>query len=102
MDGRGEVRGGMDQGMNDDWNGEDRRSPDATLNALQIIRSELEERDRRLHYRIEKLYDEQSETKEKIARWETSAAVIRWAAITTVGILGALATTYDWLKEHMK
>lgn len=84
------------------WDGIDRRKTPHRYEVLEMIREELEERNELLMARLDKLAENQVEIKAKIQQWETGAAIVRWLAISTVGVVSALMAAVDWIKDHVR
>lgn len=84
------------------WDGTDRRKSPYHYEVMDMIREEMEDRDEKILRRLEVMSDNQDEIKKKIQQWETGASIVRWMAISTVGIVSATMAAIDWIKVHVK
>lgn len=84
------------------WDGIDRRKAPYHYEVMEMIREEMEERDERILRRLETMTTNQESIKKKIDQWETGAAIVRWMAISTVGVVSVIMASIDWIKEHIR
>jgi hypothetical protein len=92
------MHGGMGSTMNDEWQGEERRTMPHEYQLREIIRDEL----RPIRYQQEQLRKEQAEITTKILEWELGAKWFRVFIIATVGLVTTGAAVYEWLRAHIK
>lgn len=72
------------------WTGHDQNIP-TPHEVRELVRKELESRDEKI-----------AELEKEVDRWRTASTVVRWGAITAMGLISAGATVWDWVKEHIR
>lgn len=68
---------------------------------FERLRQELELHEQRIAKRLETLERSQRAVERKIDRWETGGTVLRWAVIAIMGAVTALASVFEWAKQHL-
>lgn len=72
------------------WEGPDQTIP-TPHEVRELIRKELESRDQKI-----------TALELEVDRWKTASTVVRWGVITTMGVISAGATVWEWAKEHIR
>jgi len=89
-----------------DWNGQERRAQptcETTHDRLmRDLRGWLEERDAKLHERIDELQERQYQIRHQLEIWESNAGVVKVLVVTFVSIIAAAGAVYEWLQSHLK
>ena len=68
---------------------------------FEVLLRELGERERRILEKLESVAKKQSDLERKIDKWETSLFVLQWLAGVTAGVVGAVAVSATFIKEHV-
>ncbi len=72
------------------WEGSDQNIP-TPHEVRELVRKELESRDRKI-----------TALEQEVDRWKTASTVVRWGIITTMGVISAGMTVWEWAKEHIR
>lgn len=72
------------------WDGPDHNIP-TPHEVRELIRQELESRDKKI-----------IALEQEVDRWKTASTVVRWGVITTMGVISAGMTVWEWAKEHIR
>lgn len=68
----------------------------------EMIREAIDASEARLAGQIKTLTDEQAALSLTLHRWEQSARVVQWVAISVTAIVTMATHAYDWVTSHTK